>query len=76
MDANKSIAISIEIHDSFLETMECYNKEVSEHYAEDSFPRLFWQQQMKAASVKDTRAMRWHPLQVVPLLAAQVKWSI
>ena len=73
IDANKSIAISREIHDSFFETMECYNKEVCKHYPEDSFPRLFWQQQMKAASVKDTRAMRWHPLMIKWCLYLQHK---
>ena len=27
----------------------------------DSFSSIFWQQQLKAASVKDQRGMRWHP---------------
>ena len=27
----------------------------------DSFESIFWQQQLKAASLKDKRGMRWHP---------------
>lgn len=29
---------------------------------EGSFARLFWEEQLKAASVKDPRLMRWHPV--------------
>ena len=64
IDANKSIAISSEIHDCFLETTEGYNKEVTEDYPERLFPRLFWQQQMQAVSVKVNRAMKWHPFMI------------
>lgn len=31
-------------------------------YPENSFQHIFWEQQCKAASLKDSRAMRWHPL--------------
>ena len=31
---------------------------------EDSFGRVFWEQQMEAASKKDARSMRWHPLMI------------
>lgn len=31
---------------------------------EDSFKQLFWTQQMKAASLKDSRSMKWHPLMI------------
>ena len=27
----------------------------------DSFRRIFWEQQLEAASLKDARSMRWHP---------------
>ncbi len=31
-------------------------------YPEDSFQIMFWEQQERAASLKDSRSMRWHPL--------------
>lgn len=34
----------------------------------NSFQRMFWQQQVHAASKKDSRGMRWHPL--------MIKWCI
>ena len=37
-------------------------------YPEDSFLRLFWEQQEKALSLKNARSMRWHPL--------FIKWCI
>ena len=35
---------------------------VVEKYPKNSFQRVFWEQQEKAASVKDSRSMKWHPL--------------
>jgi hypothetical protein len=31
---------------------------------EDSFRSLFWKQQLEAASKKNHRSMRWHPLMI------------
>ena len=30
----------------------------------DSFQRIFWQQQVEAATQKDARTMRWHPVMI------------
>eukprot|EP00731_Ephydatia_muelleri_P004466 Em0002g642a len=35
-----------------------------QQYPKDSFSRIFWQQQMEAASRKNARTMRWHPLMI------------
>eukprot|EP00731_Ephydatia_muelleri_P014633 Em0008g353a len=35
-----------------------------QQYPKDSFPRIFWQQQMEAAFRKNARTMRWHPLMI------------
>ena len=37
-------------------------KQINSNYPPNSFEQLFWQQQQKAISMKDTRAMKWHPL--------------
>ena len=31
---------------------------------ENSFSRLFWEQQFEAAKLKDARTMHWHPLMI------------
>ena len=36
--------------------------------APDTFSSIFWQQQLKAASVKDPKGMRWHP--------AVIRWCL
>ena len=33
-------------------------------YPKGSFASLFWEEQLKAASVKDARQIRWHPLMI------------
>lgn len=35
---------------------------VKEAHPEGSFERIFWEQQQRAASLKDSQSMRWHPL--------------
>ena len=35
---------------------------VIKEYPKYSFQRIFWEQQEKAASLKDSRSMKWHPL--------------
>ena len=42
---------------------ECADKVTAEHPV-GSLTRVFWDQQLKAASCKDQRQMRWHPLTV------------
>ena len=39
------------------ETTQIYSK-----YSEDSFPRLFWDQQVKASQYSNAKSMKWHPL--------------
>ena len=35
---------------------------IKKAYPEGSFQRLFWEEQLRAASVKDSCQVRWHPL--------------
>ena len=75
IDASKSVTISKELNDSLVDTMNNYSKEINKDYPEQTFPHLFWQQQMQAASVKDSRAMKWHPLMIKWCLYLQHKSS-
>ena len=40
------------------------DSEVKRAFPEGSFRRLFWEHQLKASSVKDSRQMRWHPCMI------------
>ena len=47
-----------EMHDDLSKIMWENVSQIGKEYLAESFPRLFWEQQMKAACVKDARAMR------------------
>ena len=52
------------LYSDLLSIMHSYDDEVKKVYPEGSFSRLFWEDQLKAASAKDARQMRWHPLMI------------
>ena len=54
-------------NEDILKVMEERSRQVQEKYSPDSFPSLFWQQQLKAAQ-SNPKAMRWHPV--------MIKWCI
>ena len=49
-------------HGDLLGIMKEKTPEIVEAYPEGSFKRLFWEEQLRAASKKDMRQVRWHPL--------------
>ena len=44
------------------EVMTNNDAQIVKTYPEHSFQQVFWKQQRKAAKLKDSRSMRWHPL--------------
>lgn len=57
------ITLDAEAHDDLKVTaMEC--SKFLDGLAENSFQRIFWQQQLEAASQSNARNMRWHPLMI------------
>jgi len=54
--------VSKELNDDLLFIIKKNAKEAKIKFSDESFPQLFGEQKMKAAIVKDARAMRWHPL--------------
>ena len=55
--------------------MKKNEKQIKLEFPPQSFPHLFWEQQTQAASVKDSRTMRWHPLIIKWCLYLQNKLS-
>ena len=50
------------LHKDVIDTMKDFSKKIEETFPEGSFAGLFWNEQLKAASKKDSRQVRWHPL--------------
>ena len=62
------IAVDGNMHSDLASIIELHHSEVTAQHAPGSFARVFWEQQRKAAQLKDSRGMRWHPM--------MIKWAI
>ncbi len=60
----KGIEVDEATHNDLTEIMKEASTSVNETVPVDSFQKLFWEQQQKASSLKDSRSMRWHPLMI------------
>ena len=75
IDANKTVTISKDFNDNLLDIMQGYSEQIAKDYPKESFPHWFWQQQMQAASVKNNRSIKWHPMMIKWCLYLQHKSS-
>ena len=55
--------------------MQKFSETGMSSYSDDSFKALFWQQQLKAASLNKASGMRWHPLVIKWCIYLQYKSS-
>lgn len=62
------VSVDDELHEHLCSTMMNFNDEVTKAHAPNSFKHLFWQQQLKATTVKSSKGMRWHP--------SMIKWCL
>jgi hypothetical protein len=62
------VVVDKEMHDDLTSIMDEMTEEVENKFDENSFERVFWNQQLQAKQVKDHRQMRWHP--------ALIKWCL
>ena len=56
------VCLNDELHNDFKLIASMNTKDIHSTYPEDSFERLFWDQQVKASSYKNSKSMKWHPL--------------
>lgn len=54
------VSVDDSLHAGLYSVMSGFNASVEEKYAENSFHRLFWNQQMKMMS--EPRQRHWHPM--------------
>lgn len=52
------------LHSDLLSIMSDSTDLINNAYQEGTFARVFWEEQLKVASVKDSRQARWHPLMI------------
>ena len=62
------LVVDEEMHEDLKAMAAEYTEQVQESTTEESFRMLFWNQQQQAASLKNSKSMRWHPL--------FIKWCI
>ena len=58
------IAVDSSTHSDLVTIMSENTANVASSYPENSLPRLFWDQQLKATQHKNGKSMRWHPMMV------------
>ena len=56
------MSLSDELHNDIKQIASTNTQEINSRYPENSFQRLFWDQQTKANSYKSSKSMKWHPL--------------
>ena len=68
LTATQGEIVDTDLHSDLIAIMNENSEKVKSVYPEGSFSRLFWDQQLKMASQKNPRQMRWHPV--------LIKWCI
>ena len=65
--ANQGIKVDQETHTDLVSIMKKYS-ELAQTNQSNPFMKIFWDQQLKAASLSSTRQIRWHP--------AVIRWCL
>ncbi len=60
----KGIEVDEATHNDLSDIMKEPSTTVKDAFPVGSFQKLFWEQQQKASSLKDSRSMKWHPLMI------------
>ena len=58
------VAVDEQLHKELSTIISDKSDSVEKEFPQGTFRRLFWDEQRKAAMVKDARQMRWHPLMI------------
>ena len=64
----RGVTLEPQMHDDMTSIMEEMSDEVRKANPEESFRRIFWEQQLQALNTNDLRQVRWHP--------ALIKWCL
>ena len=56
-----------ELHHNLLSIMQDHNQSIIDNCPDNSFAKIFWEKQYKAASQKLCKQFRWHPTIIILL---------
>ena len=65
---HQGVHLDEQVHTDFISIMSDMTDDTRKTYSEDSFRRLFWEQQLQALKVSNNKNVRWHP--------ALIKWCL
>ena len=60
--AQDGITLTDELHNDMKKMAAACTTQIHSTHRDGSFPRLFWDQQVKASGYKNSKSMKWHPL--------------
>ena len=60
--SKEGVTLETDMHSDFCEVTKEQEAKIDELFPKETFKRIFWDQQLKAASLKSASGMRWHPL--------------
>ena len=60
----RGVVVDEDLHQDLKRIIQENEKSISATYPSGSFARLFWENQMRAASVNNARSMQWDPLMI------------
>ena len=58
------VLVDEKLHNDLQAVMKDQNKEINKLFPEGSFRRLFWDEQLKMARLKNSMNLRWHPMMI------------
>ena len=61
---HRGLAVDSELHCEFRDTMSQNADTMSQQLPEGSFSRIFWENQLRAAQLKDATSMHWDPIMI------------
>ena len=65
---HQGVHLDEQLHTDFISIVSDMTDNIRKTYSEDSFRRLFWEQQLQALKVSNNKNVRWHP--------ALIKWCL
>ena len=75
ISVRRAVQVTKQMHDDLSKIMWENVSQIGKEYPAESFPRLFWEQQMKAEGCTCHEMASSHG-EVVPLSPAQIKWCL
>ena len=61
---DRGVEVDEELNEDLTSIMKDNSDAIMERYPADSFARIFWEQQLKASTLKDMRSMKWEPMMI------------